>query len=468
MELVPRVRAAVAPYFEPVGPRAGWQWLNPLLFVVGTLVSLLRVPSDTRFVLWAEDGNTFLAQAYEHGGVTVITDPYAGYMHLVPRLTAWFVRDTVPFLDSGQAMATAAAMISSACLLGAFHWSRAWLSTPAASLLWLVSLLMPAAALELGLNVADSHWWLMYVAFWALLSRDRGITGTVAASLALFAAALSDPLVGVLVPLALVRVVGSRRWRQSVPSIVFGVALVLQAFVVLGTERTKAAEHIKIGDLFHQAVLQVGFATVAGGQLGDRLALAHPARVFAIGVFVVVATVVAAVLVVRRKPLALVAVVHAIVFYSLVEFLVWPTTRVPAGVGPLTWGQRYAFNALLLVAVAWVAVADALLEGRRFRAVRWTAAGAIAATLLWSGIAQPQSAGYRKDLPTLAEQMPSAVAACRSGAQETYAFVILPLELYTWPVSCDVVLASADKVDAPHDVASPRPNLASGGSVARV
>jgi len=437
------MREVLARTFAAQAPRPGWMWLNPLLAVLGAVVTLLRVPADVRFVLWAEDGNTFLAQAYERGGANLILEPYAGYMHLVPRLAAWGVRDLVPFVDSAVGMGVLAAVVTSLTALAAFHWSRGWLTLPASVLLWLVTLLIPAAALELAINVADSHWWLMFAAFWALMSRDRGAVSRVAAVTTVIAAALSDPLTAVLVPLAIVRLIGLRSWKEAIVPVSLFVSLALQAFVVMGTERGTALERLTLLRLGHQASLQVGFATVIGGPLGDRIALELPALAVGVGVVVLVATFVGSILVVRRRPLALIAFVSGAASFALIQYLVWPTTRIPADIGPLTWGQRYAFNALLLVATALVAIADGIVVKGRFPVLGRVVAGAIAICLLWPGVVQFQSTGYRPDIPGLAEQMPAAVAACDTHPDAAYPFVTLPHEAYILLVSCDVVLRSA-------------------------
>lgn len=437
-------RTRLSSLFSPIDPPTGWQWANPALFVLGTIVMVLRVPADTRFVLWAEDGNTFLAQAYDQGGGSVFFAPYAGYMHLIPRVTAWIVRDTVDLPDSGIAMALAAAAVTSLCLVGAFHWSRGWLSAPAAVVLWLATLLMPASALELALNVADSHWWLMYAAFWALLSRLRGPASVAAASVAVVAAALSDPLTAVLVPLALIRAAGWTTKRDVIAPVALLIGLAGQMLVVQGASRSTAVAKLTIDELIHQAIVRLGFATVVGGELGDRFAMAHPFRAAIVGAGVLIGILVASAVVVRRRPIAVIALVHALVWYSLIEYLVWPNTRMPTEFGPLTWGQRYAFNALLLLAVAVVAIADAAATQRRAPVAGRILAGVIAVALLWPGITQFQSSTYRRPTPTLDAQLPAAIEACRLDGSGMYPFVILPTELYTWPVACSVILSTAD------------------------
>ena len=57
-----------------------------LLFSI--LVLYTRMPERFRGFLWAEDGPVFIQQAYEMGWQSIFY-PYAGYLHLLPRLIAW-------------------------------------------------------------------------------------------------------------------------------------------------------------------------------------------------------------------------------------------------------------------------------------------------------------------------------------------------------------------------------------------
>ncbi|GMU08548.1 hypothetical protein [Corallococcus caeni] len=70
----------------------GWERLRaPYATALGVCFAVLALRSHARLVqahLWAEDGTVFLADVLAHGvGATFM--PYAGYLHVVPRLLAW-------------------------------------------------------------------------------------------------------------------------------------------------------------------------------------------------------------------------------------------------------------------------------------------------------------------------------------------------------------------------------------------
>jgi hypothetical protein len=74
-----------APVAEP-GP-AGRRLLL-LLLGLAALLALRKPDALLNPQLWAEDGSVFLVEQ-EQGGAAAILQPYMGYLHLLPRLTAW-------------------------------------------------------------------------------------------------------------------------------------------------------------------------------------------------------------------------------------------------------------------------------------------------------------------------------------------------------------------------------------------
>ncbi|MFZ9745230.1 MAG: hypothetical protein ACO3G4_01200, partial [Opitutaceae bacterium] len=75
----------VAPQSEP-GPNGGRFWL--LLLGLAALLALRKPDALLNPQLWAEDGSVFLVEQ-ERLGAGAILQPYMGYLHLLPRLTAW-------------------------------------------------------------------------------------------------------------------------------------------------------------------------------------------------------------------------------------------------------------------------------------------------------------------------------------------------------------------------------------------
>jgi hypothetical protein len=80
-----RAELPPAPVAEP-GP-AGRRLLL-LLLGLAALLALRKPDALLNPQLWAEDGSVFLVEQ-EQGGAAAILQPYMGYLHLLPRLTAW-------------------------------------------------------------------------------------------------------------------------------------------------------------------------------------------------------------------------------------------------------------------------------------------------------------------------------------------------------------------------------------------
>src|SRR5437773_11818368 len=53
-----------------------------------TIVVSRRPDAVSNPQFWAEDGKFWYADAYNTGGIGIFLQPYYGYLHLVPRLTA--------------------------------------------------------------------------------------------------------------------------------------------------------------------------------------------------------------------------------------------------------------------------------------------------------------------------------------------------------------------------------------------
>jgi len=72
---------------------------KPCLWTVAAAAFLLLVRKSDALLnpqFWAEDGTVFFLQQYEEGSLALL-QPYAGYLHLVPRLTAWFADVLLPY-----------------------------------------------------------------------------------------------------------------------------------------------------------------------------------------------------------------------------------------------------------------------------------------------------------------------------------------------------------------------------------
>ncbi len=108
---------------------------------------------------------------------------------------------------------------------------------PLRALLVLAMVLLPVANYELLDNLVNLPWWLFFGAFWALLWRPRGRSGAAVAAVVCALAAASEPLVGLLVPLAVARYFCLRRPLEQAAGSRLLAGLAFQLSVVARTSR---------------------------------------------------------------------------------------------------------------------------------------------------------------------------------------------------------------------------------------
>jgi hypothetical protein len=171
--------------------------------LAGAALSLLRQagagPFDT---VYAEDGTVFLAGAYDSSTVDAVTAPYAGYLHIVPRLIAELV-SLLPVSAAAAGLAVAAAFVTALLGLLVYVASGSVLRSQwARGLAAAVVVLVPVAQEEIPNSIANLHWPMLYALFWVLLwqAPNRWIRPPLVLLIA-----LSDVLTVVFLPLAVWR-----------------------------------------------------------------------------------------------------------------------------------------------------------------------------------------------------------------------------------------------------------------------
>jgi hypothetical protein len=223
--LLPRTSAPPAPRSRTT---AGY-----LLGFAASLAFLLVIPAGRARLdhLWAEDGARFALDAVTLPAFPNLVRPYGGYLHTLPRLVAELVA-LLPLEWAAAGFAVAAAVLRVVVALISFAASGAYLrSTPLRVALAALVVVLPAGNSEPLNNMTNLHWFLLYGVFWALLWRDAP---RVPVALFVFLAAVSSPLVFVLVPVALLRFALP---RKEVP-IAFAGGALAQGVAMLIAERT--------------------------------------------------------------------------------------------------------------------------------------------------------------------------------------------------------------------------------------
>src|SRR2546425_1002417 len=136
-------------------PRKGF-YVVVIAFVV--LVALSAKKPDAIFhpQLWAEDGVIFLAQQRERGFFHALLTPYAGYYHLVPRVTA-VIADSFPLIYT-PIIYNYIAVLLTCCVSYYIFFARIGLSNIYAKLiLSLVPVLVPHTG-EVLVTVTNIQW----------------------------------------------------------------------------------------------------------------------------------------------------------------------------------------------------------------------------------------------------------------------------------------------------------------------
>lgn len=220
---------------EPDRPSPARPSATPATFVLAGLavagaaaLSLLRqVGAGALDTVYAEDGTVFLADAYSKSTLDAIATPYAGYLHVVPRLLAELV-STLPVSAAAAGLAVCAALVTGLLALVVYYASGTALTSPWARVLAsAVVVLVPVGQEEIPNSIANLHWPMLYTLFWVLLWEPR--SKWVRAPIVLLIV-LSDILTVIFLPLAL------WRWwkkRDHLTLAAFGVGLAAQASAVL-------------------------------------------------------------------------------------------------------------------------------------------------------------------------------------------------------------------------------------------
>ena len=163
----PAWRAGVQRLFPPGVGSGAPAWLLGLAVLAGTGVGLARQPGAGALdTVWAEDGTIFLADAWRPGFWDELWSPYAGYLHLGPRLLAELVA-SFPATWAAAVLATQAAVLTAAMAVVVFAVSAAHLPRTVQRVVASAPVVvLPLAQGDLLNAIANLHWPALYVTFW--------------------------------------------------------------------------------------------------------------------------------------------------------------------------------------------------------------------------------------------------------------------------------------------------------------
>jgi hypothetical protein len=234
-------------------------WPPTAIGVLAALLAWYRVPDGQRNTLYAEDGVLFLPQWVIGGHFSLLWEPYAGYQHLIPRFVSWGVTTFLPVPWWGIAVTAISCGIVGVVAALIFVCSADVMAyLPARVVAALITVLIPIAAVEPLGNLANLHWFLLYLTPWLLLAVPRSWTGLWLIAGAMLLATMTEPQCLVFAPLALWRFVTFPRSRVIV--IAYGLGMLAQTITYLTAPRDSVPGRPPWLSLAQGYVLDVGMS----------------------------------------------------------------------------------------------------------------------------------------------------------------------------------------------------------------
>jgi hypothetical protein len=187
----------------PITYRVRTWHIAVLIAVVATGLGYLRIPSAGHDTLYAEDGRVFVGDWVNHPSWTLLFKPYQGYQHLLPRTVAGLTTWLLPVGWWAYAMSLAACALVGAGAALIYVLSADVVRWPVARLgLASIIVLVPLASTEAVGNMANLHWYLLYLTPWVLLALPRDVRIAALLGVVAFVAAMTEPQCVLLAPLA--------------------------------------------------------------------------------------------------------------------------------------------------------------------------------------------------------------------------------------------------------------------------
>lgn len=205
MNAGPRHGTATAPSGPGFRRKQTLKVIGGLASVIAlTYIAWLRLPEVTRGTLWAEDGAVFLQDTVVIGPVASIGEPYAGYLHTIPRLISSIAYLVAPLSSYAVMMSFLSCAVVAAISVGVYFLSAALVDNRAVRLmLAMIPVFLPVGPLEVLGNVANLHWYLLWLVPWLLIYKPSRWYGKGGLLVVTFAAATTEIISGLFIPLAL-------------------------------------------------------------------------------------------------------------------------------------------------------------------------------------------------------------------------------------------------------------------------
>lgn len=221
----------------------GGSFRMPLFLVLGAALLVARRPEMlTKPEMYAESAPVFYIPTFFNDPASLLTTPYAGYLHLLPRLVAWLDRlvapDVVPMVEA------AVSIIGTVLIAGFIASERLSSALPRRRdryLLATMILVTPSAREVVGIEVNLQVAGAAYLVALSVAHRAETLTWRVVDAVGATLASLSGPFAIFLLPLF---------WlRRSPNTMVVTACVVIQLAVAINTEQ-RSFTVPAVGDLF--------------------------------------------------------------------------------------------------------------------------------------------------------------------------------------------------------------------------
>lgn len=355
----------------PVAEARSRLWLYPASCVLVAVVLAIRRPDSILHPqLWAEDGPIFLQQQIELGWRSIFT-PYAGYLHLVPRLIAWISGELVPLQYVPLAYNMLTLVVSSAAL------SRLSISTLPSGMPWLLTaaaVVVPHGG-EIFVNVTNVQW-LLALPLLVIIMEDRNgrACRIWVDSLVVLVMGLTGPFSLLFLPVLALRLIIDRGFQPSLPvTLALLITASVQGLVLLTGGGQHAPGYVQVGlyqflHWFCRDLMLPYFGVVTRDTV--PLALGLPAFVSSF--------------VVLMSPALAKRTLAGLLLCFLFGALLIPVAMalklgglVLPGVGPFAGGQRYTY--ISYVMFTWCLIVVIVRPRQAY--FRWLASCALALTV---------------------------------------------------------------------------------------
>ena len=222
-----------------------------------SVVAWFRLDPLTRGTLWAEDGVIFLVQRESLGPWRSVIEIYAGYLHVVPRILTNVA--VIAPIEHYAIVVTGLCCLLIGGIAGVVYGCTSgviqsrYVRVAIAS----TTVLIPTGPIEVMGNMADLHWYFLWLTPWLLLARPSKWHQSAGAGVVALLAGLTEIQTAIFLPLALARLGDRRSWPASC-GIAVGVAIQISASIVrprfMGTSETHGFLDITTGFILNAVV----------------------------------------------------------------------------------------------------------------------------------------------------------------------------------------------------------------------